>query len=350
MEEYLNLFKDKRILVTGGTGSIGSEIVRQLLKYNPKQIRILSRDEHKQFLLQEEFENFPVGLISFLLGDVRDKERVMMAMEGIDIVFHAAALKHVPFCEYNPFEAIKTNVFGTQNVVESARHYNIDRLIGISTDKAASPINTMGATKLLAEKIIMSAEEYKGLRKTLFCAVRFGNVIGSRGSVIPLFVKQAIENNEICVTDPEMVRFFMSIPQAVNLLFKSAYLTKGGGLFILKMPVIRLMDLAECIADILDEKKLINRNKLRIKIIGKRKGEKSYETLISEEEADNIYENSEMFYLQYIENSPIPDGFEKSDIKHYKSSDLNILNKQEIRNLIVNYLNDLINTKKYIEN
>jgi len=343
MKEFVNIFKNKKILVTGGTGSIGSEIVKQLLKYNPKQIRILSRDEYKQFMLQREFENLPVGLISFLIGDVRDKERVLIAMEDIDIVFHTAALKHVPFCEYNPFEAVKTNVIGTQNVVECARYHNIEKLIGISTDKAASPISTMGATKLLAEKIIMSALEYKGLRKTIFCAVRFGNVIGSRGSVIPLFIRQAIEKHEITVTDPEMTRFFMSIPQAVNLIFRATYLSKGGGLFILKMPVIRIIDLAECITDILDENKLINREKLKIKIIGKRKGEKSYEILVSEEETDYIYENSDMFYLRYIDDSIIPDGFEKSVIKHYKSSDSKLLTKKEIRPSIISCFSNIKN-------
>lgn len=325
-----NMFKDKKILVTGGTGSIGSEIVRNLLKYQPKQIRILSRDEFKQFIFQQEFRGLPLGKVTFLLGDIRDKDRMMLAMDGIDIVFHTAALKHVPHCEYNPFEAVKTNVLGTQNVVDAARYYNIEKLIGISTDKAASPVSTMGATKLLAEKLIISAEEYKGNKRTVFSTVRFGNVFGSRGSVIPLFIEQILKYKEITVTEPEMTRFIISIPDAINLVFKAAVNAKGGEVFILKMRVLKLIDLVECLIDVLSQKFNFNKNLVNIKIIGRRRGEKSYETLISEEESEYVFENDEMYYLMNPDNTNIKDSFKKAGIKSYRSDNYELMNKEEI--------------------
>lgn len=340
MKDYIKLFEGKKILVTGGTGSIGSEIVKQLLDFNPKQIRVFSRDEYKQFNLQNELESlkkFP--LLTFLIGDVRDKERLVMAMEGIDICFHAAALKHVRYCEYNPFEAVKTNVFGTQNIVDTARMYSIEKLIGISTDKAASPVNTMGATKLLSEKLIMSAEEYKGKRKTHFTSVRFGNVIGSRGSVIPLFINQILKQKEITITDPEMTRFLMSIPQAANLVFKAAMYSNGGELFILKMPVVKVIDIAEVLIEIISEIKGFKKNEVKIKKIGSRRGEKTYELLLSEEESFDIYENKEMFCLKTLSYTEVPGGFKKVDIKSYKSSDFEIMDRKELKKELAKFVN-----------
>ncbi|MCX6163724.1 MAG: polysaccharide biosynthesis protein [Ignavibacteriae bacterium] len=343
MKDFKKLFEGKKILVTGGTGSIGSEIVKQLLDFNPKQIRVFSRDEYKQFNLQNELESlkkFP--LLTFLIGDVRDKERLIMAMEGIDICFHTAALKHVRYCEYNPFEAVKTNVFGTQNIVDTARMYNIEKLIGISTDKAASPVNTMGATKLLSEKLIISAEEYKGKRKTNFTSVRFGNVIGSRGSVIPLFINQIIKQKEITITDPEMTRFLMSIPQAANLVFKAAMYSNGGELFILKMPVVMVIDIAEVLIEIISEIKGFKKNEVKIKKIGSRRGEKTYELLLSEEESFDIYENEEMFCLKTLSYTDVPSGFKKVDIKSYKSSDFDIMDRKELKKELIKFVNQYI--------
>ena len=182
----LNTFRNKKILVTGGTGCIGSEIVKSILNYEPKVVRIFSNDEDNTFKMSQELGTSRNK--RFLIGDIRDKERLITAMKGIDIVYHAAALKHVPLCEYNPFEAIKTNVLGTQNVIEAALENNVKKVINISTDKAVNPVNTMGATKLLAEKLITDANFYKGAIETVFSCVRFGNVLFSRGSVIPLFV------------------------------------------------------------------------------------------------------------------------------------------------------------------
>jgi len=184
----MDLFKNKKILITGGTGSIGQEIVREVLKHEPAVVRILDIDETKQFELQQEYEDYEN--IRFLLGDIRDKERLYRAIEDIDIVFHTAALKHVQACEYNPFEAVKTNVIGTQNLIDVAIDEEVEKVIFTSSDKAVNPTNVMGATKLLAERLITSANYYKGARKTVFSSVRFGNVLGSRGSVIPLFKNQ----------------------------------------------------------------------------------------------------------------------------------------------------------------
>jgi FlaA1/EpsC-like NDP-sugar epimerase len=212
-----NKFEDKKILVTGGTGSIGSVIVRKLLEYEPKVVRILSRDEFKQYQLMNEFSNDP--RLRFLIGDIREKDRLDMAMEEIDIVFHAAAMKHVLFCENDPFEAVKTNVLGTQNVINSALANKVEKVIGISTDKAADPISVMGCTKLLAEKMMLASYRYKGTKQTKFCFVRFGNVLSTRGSILPLFYKQIQRGGPVTITDNRMYRFFISINQAVELVF-----------------------------------------------------------------------------------------------------------------------------------
>lgn len=298
-----NEFKDKRILVIGGTGSIGSAIVRMLLEYDPKQIRIFSRDESKQFDLEQELE--ANSKLRFLVGDVRDKDRLNMAMEDIDIVFHAAALKHVSSCEKNPFEAVKTNVQGTQNVIDCAFANNVDKVIGISTDKAADPTNVMGCTKLLAERLMLSTYFYKGNKKTKFCFVRFGNVLGSRGSVVPLFIKQAQVGGPMTVSDPKMTRFFMTIEDAVLLVFKAAEIMKGREIFILKMPSMRIGDLAKAIVAAQQKKNESSTKKIAIKIIGKKDGERDHEKLLTSEEAKNSLENKDMFII-------LPPNFQES--------------------------------------
>jgi FlaA1/EpsC-like NDP-sugar epimerase len=244
-----NFFESKVILVTGGTGSIGSEIVHQLLKMSPRVVRIFSRDEYKQFCIQQELGNR--SDVRYLLGDVREGSRLLRAAEGVDIIFHCAAYKHVPFCEYNPFEAVKTNVIGTQNVIEAALAQGVRKVLLISTDKAASPLNVMGATKLLAERLMSSTMHSIGSHNTILASVRFGNVLGSRGSVIPLFRDQIAKGGPLTITHPEMTRFFMSIPQAVKLVFSAAELMKGGELFILKMPAARVGDIADVLIEVL---------------------------------------------------------------------------------------------------
>ena len=328
------LINGKNILVTGGTGSIGSEIVRRLLQYDPKVVRILSRDETKQFEMEHELGN--LENVRYLIGDVRDKDRLNRAFEEIDIIFHAAAMKHVPACEYNPFEAVKTNVVGTQNVIEAAIDNEVEKVITISTDKAASPINTMGATKLLAEKLIIDANFYKGHKKTVFSCVRFGNVMGSRGSVIPLFDKQIRKGGPVTVTDPEMTRFMMTIPQAVDLVFKATKMAQGGEIFIFKMPVVKLGDLANVMIEHLSPKYGYKPEELQIETIGIRNGEKMYEHLMNEEEARYAYETEDMFVVlpQLIFSDYFWEGGAKAAQKRYASDDAKVLSLAEIKDLL----------------
>jgi len=274
MNKLKEMFQNKKILVTGGTGSIGSEIVKQLLTYNPEQIRVYSRDDTKQFEMEHELKS-PEN-VRFLLGDVRDLNRLKMAMEDIDFVLHTAALKHVAACEYNPFEVVKTNVDGTQNVIEAALANNVERVINISTDKAINPTNTLGASKLLAERIIAAAQCFRGAHKTIFASVRFGNVLGSRGSVTGLFRNQIREGGPVTVTDPEMTRFIMSIPQAVNLVLKAAWMAQGRETFILKMPATKISDLAATMIDELAPVYDRVKKDIEIKTIGRRAGEKHW--------------------------------------------------------------------------
>lgn len=339
MANKINVFKNKKILVTGGTGSIGSEIVKRLLKKNVDVVRILSNDEDATFRMQQELgedEN-----IRFLIGDVRDKERLRMAMKEIDIVYHAAALKHVPLCEYNPFEAIKTNVLGTQNIIDAALEENVEKIISISTDKAVNPVNTMGATKLLSERLMIDANFYKGWKKTIFSCVRFGNVVFSRGSVVPLFEKQIMSGGPVTVTDKSMTRFIMPISKAVEIVFKATEMQIGGEVFIFKMPVIRLDDLADVMIKELAPKYGYKPENIKIKTIGPRPGEKLYEELMTDVESRNALETKEMFIV--LPQVEIP-GLRTEEImysdakkiqsKSYNSRDVPPLSRNEIRGLL----------------
>jgi FlaA1/EpsC-like NDP-sugar epimerase len=294
MNNYAKVFRNKIILVTGGTGSIGSEVVRQLLKYHPKKIRIYSRDETAQFYLQNELEINARNkeTLRFLIGDVRDKERLMRAMEDVDIVFHTAALKHVPYCERNPFEAVKTNVLGAQNIIDCALARGVKKVVAISSDKAVYPNTLMGVTKLLMERMVTSVWNYSGMAKTQFSAVRFGNVLESRGSVIPLWRKQIEAGGPVTVTDKNMKRFFMSIPDAVNLVFCAASLMKGGETFILKMEEKSIYELAqETIV------KYGNGKKVAIKLTGAREREKLEEKLFTDEEKESLIDRGPFYIL-----------------------------------------------------
>lgn len=282
------MFKDKKILVTGGTGSIGSEIVRSLIPHNPGVIRVLSNDEDALFHLQQEIG---WGPCRYIIGDVRDRRVMMRAMEDVDIVYHAAALKHVPLCEYNTFEAVKTNVLGTQHVIEAAFCNDVDRVVNISTDKAVNPVNAMGATKLLTEKLVCNANDGKGLKRTVFASVRFGNVLNSRGSVVPVWEEQIRRGVPVTVTDPDMTRFMMSVDDAVKLVFKATVLMKGGEVFILKMPVVRLGDLFE---------RVLAGRRVETRVVGLRPGERRHECLMTEEERLVAVELDDMFVVPFL--------------------------------------------------
>lgn len=284
---FKKTFQEKRILVTGGTGSIGSEIVRGLVKCEPKQIRIYSRDEFKQHQLQREFkDNKYFKNMRFLLGDVRDRQRLDRAFNDIDIVFHAAALKHVSFCETNPFEAIKTNVQGTQNVVEMAIDHRVEKMVSISTDKAVNPSTFMGITKLMSERMVIAAPNYSGHPEIKFAVVRFGNVLNSRGSVIPIWMDQIQKGGPVLVTDKTMERFFMTIPDAVNLVFSAASQMLGSEIFVLKMNKYKIYDIAQELV-----KRYSNGKPIKIKEIGAGDREKSDEYLFTEEESKTMIDS-----------------------------------------------------------
>ncbi|MDY6892971.1 MAG: UDP-N-acetylglucosamine 4,6-dehydratase family protein [Chloroflexota bacterium] len=329
------MFKNKSILVTGGTGSIGNEIVRRVLQYEPRVVRVFSTDENALFHMEQELQGHQ--RVRFLIGDVRDVARVKRAVEGIDFVFHAAALKHVPLCEYNPFEAVKTNVLGTQNLIEAVmENENIEKVITISTDKAINPVNVMGATKLLAERLTISANYYKGARKTVFSCIRFGNVLNSRGSVVPLFREQIKKGGPVTITDPGMTRFVMSIHEAIDLVFKAAEIARGGEVFILKMPALYINDLAEVMIEELAPQYGYDPKSIMVEISGKRPGEKTYEELLTRDEALNASEADELFILSQGAGNQ---QREKTSIEEYRSDkDAVLLAKKEIKEMLKEYL------------
>jgi FlaA1/EpsC-like NDP-sugar epimerase len=340
-----NVFKNKKILVTGGTGCIGSIIVKNLLKYKPEVVRIFSNDEDATFRMMEEIGREDDR--RFLVGDIRDRERLIKAMEDVDIVYHAAALKHVPLCEYNPFEAIKTNVMGTQNLIDAALINNVSKVINISTDKAVNPINTMGATKLLAEKLIIDANYYKGQHDIVFSCVRFGNVLFSRGSVVPVFENQIKEKKMITITDENMTRFMMAMDDTIDLVFKATLMAKYGEIFILKMPVIKLGDLSDVVIENYAKKYGYKTSEIKKISIGPRPGEKMFEELMTESESDKALETEDMFIIPpqrevsdinygttNYQNSKIYFFAKQSKSKGYKSNDVTPISKKEINRLL----------------
>lgn len=274
-----NLLDDQCILITGGTGSFGREFVKMTLKnFNPKKIIILSRDEMKQWDMAKEYHG--ENRIRFFLGDVRDRERLYRAMDGVDVVIHAAATKIVPTAEYNPFECVKTNVFGAMNVIDACIDKRIKRVVALSTDKASSPINLYGATKLTSDKLFVAANSYSGEHGTAFSVVRYGNVMGSRGSVIPFF-QEIIKNGESClpITDPKMTRFMITLDQGVELVWHALSDMVGGEIYVKKIPSMNIMDIANAVGD-----------GFKTKIIGIRPGEKLHEQMIGVEDAPFTYE------------------------------------------------------------
>jgi len=291
----MNSIRGKQILVTGGCGSIGSQITKRVLDLGADTVRVLENDEAGLFELQQKIDDG--NRLRTLLGDIRDRDRLRLAMEDIDVVFHAAALKHVELNEYNPFEAVQTNVQGTQNLVRAALEEEVESFVAISTDKASNPTSVMGATKLLSERLVIAANAYKGRRDTQFSCVRFGNVLGSSGSVIPLFYDQIRSGGPVTVTDPEMTRFLMPIEEAVDLVLEANKRMDGGEVFVLKMPTFDVGTLAETMIDAYAP--TVNRRSedIEIDIIGPRPGERMHEKLISNDELQNTVEQSEMYVI-----------------------------------------------------
>ena len=286
-----DLIKGKTILVTGGTGTIGSKLVEELQKHSPAMIRVLSRDESKQHEMLERL-SYPEN-VRMLIGDIRDRDRLVRALQGVDIVFHAAAMKHVPFCEYNPFEAVKTNIMGSQNLIDAALQCGVKKVVAISTDKVANPVGVMGVSKLMMEKLITGANYYQGETRTLFSCVRFGNVTWARGSVLSSWRQQAEKENLIKVSNDEMTRFFMTQQEAVNLVLEAGRLMQGGEIFVFKMPAIKIRDLADLFLA-----KYYPGQQISIQPFPRRAGEKLHEELLSANDTEGkILENEKMFVI-----------------------------------------------------
>jgi UDP-N-acetylglucosamine 4,6-dehydratase/5-epimerase len=285
---------EKIILITGGTGSFGNDTVEKILmEYQPKELRIFSRDEKKQYDMRNRLAN---PLIKFLIGDVRDKDSISKAMRNVDYVFHAAALKQVPSCEFFPMEAIKTNILGTDNVLEAAEENHVKKVVVLSTDKAVYPINAMGMTKALLEKIMLAKarNSYGNGNKTIFCGVRYGNVLFSRGSVLPLFLDQIRRNQKLTITNPDMTRFLLPLPLAVGLVLYALENGHNGDIFIRKSPASTMATLAEAMIEIFDYNK-------GTQIIGVREGEKEHETLVTSEELIKADDCGDFFKIKNLE-------------------------------------------------
>jgi FlaA1/EpsC-like NDP-sugar epimerase len=315
-----DFYKGKKVLVTGGSGSIGQKIVKELLKYDVDVVRVLDNNETALFDLENDLNS---SKIRTFVGDIRDYKRLERAFKDIDIIFHAAAYKHVPLCEYNPMDAVKTNVGGTQNIIDAAIACDVKKVILISTDKAVNPVNVMGATKLLAERLMISSNAYSGADGTKFSCVRFGNVLNSRGSVIPVFKKQIKNGGPVTITDEGMTRFIMHIHEAAKLILTAGSLSEGSEIFILKMPSVRVPDLAEAMIEYYAPKYGFDVEDIDVEIIGKRIGEKLHEELMTPDEILYAEDNSELFIIRKEINENHPDFV-------YNSSEIEQLSKKDI--------------------
>ncbi len=280
------MLNGKTILITGGTGSFGRKFVRRILQeWQPRKVIVYSRDEYKQYLMQQEFDK-DLPRLRFFIGDVRDRDRLYRSFDGVDIVVHAAALKHVPLMEYNPIEAIKTNIHGAINVIDAAIDRGVKKVIALSTDKAVNPVNLYGGTKLVSDKLFVAANAYVGTKPTSFSVVRYGNVAGSRGSVIPYFLRLAKASDTFPITDLRMTRFWITLDESVRLVYQAIQESKGGEIYIPKIPSFKVVDLARAI-----------KPSARLKEVGIRPGEKLHEIMISEEDARTTYEYQDTYII-----------------------------------------------------
>jgi UDP-N-acetylglucosamine 4,6-dehydratase len=325
------MFKNKVLMITGGTGSFGNTVLKRFLSTDVREIRIFSRDEKKQEDMRIAFNN---PKLKFYIGDVREYESVSQAMKGVDYVFHAAALKQVPSCEFYPMEAVRTNVIGTENILNAATAGGVKRVVVLSTDKAVYPINSMGISKAMAEKLMVAKSRNQLVDETVFCATRYGNVMASRGSVIPLFVTQLKEGKPLTLTDPNMTRFLMSLEDSVDLVLYAFEHGKQGDIFVQKAPASTVADLAQAI------KEMFNKDE-PVRVIGTRHGEKLYESLISREEmvkAEDMggyyripADNRDLNYAQYFS-----EGEEKiSHQEDYTSHNTERLNVEQVKKLLL---------------
>jgi UDP-N-acetylglucosamine 4,6-dehydratase/UDP-glucose 4-epimerase len=323
------MFDNKKVLITGGTGSLGKALTKKLLETGVSIIRIYSRDEWKQSQMRSELTD---DRLRFFIGDVRDKERLSRAMEDIDIVIHAAALKQVPSAEYNPFEAVKTNIYGTQNVLESCLDNGVKTAIGIGTDKAVSPLNTYGATKLLMERLFISANFWKGDKDIKFICVRYGNVLGSRGSIVPIFVDQIKSGGKITVTDPNMTRFSITMDQALNLIFRAIKNGVGGEVFIPKLKAYTVGLVKDALLELLNSTSTVEK-------IPVRPGEKTHEVLINEFELRDTLETDEDYVI--TNQHPLESDQDSHNLKitslsnSYTSDTVELFTKEELKEILI---------------
>ena len=328
------MFEWKKILITGGTGSLGQALTKRILAQNPAQIRIFSRNEFKQISMES---SFPDDRLRFLIGDIRDLGRLIRATEDVDFVFHAAALKHVDKVEYNPFEAVLTNVSGTQNVIDACLHNDVEKAVCIGTDKAVSPLNTYGATKLLMEKLFTSAIHYSNPKKhpTKFTAVRYGNVFASSGSVIPKFIGQIKNKQKITITDPSMTRFSITIDEALDLILKAAELGNGGDIFVPDLKAYSILDLRDTLFELLEN--------TGEEIIGIRPGEKLHEVLINKDEMnktwklDNLYVIPNPYSTDEQVQSSYNDIEKVKNLTLHSSENAERIKIDELKNIISEY-------------
>jgi len=326
------MFEGKKIMVTGGTGSLGQALTKKLLKLDVETVRIFSRNENKQVTMDSEISD---DRLRFFIGDVRDLSRLTRAMEDIDIVFHTAALKHVPVVEYNPFEAVKTNVIGTQNVIDACIHENVGIAIGVGTDKAVSPLNAYGATKLLMEKLFVTARNYLDRKKhiTKFFALRYGNVLGSSGSVVPKFINQIKLKQKITITDSSMTRFSITMDEALDFILDSTKIGNGSEIFVPKMRAYSILDLKQAIVELLED---TGEEKISI-----RPGEKIHEILINKDEMRSVWETDSKYTLlspEFTENeikNRYP-GWRKIDTEApYSSENVDKIPVEELKSILV---------------
>jgi len=327
------MFNNKKILITGGTGSLGQALTKKLLEKNVDTIRIFSRNESDQIKMESVFNN---SKLRFLLGDIRDKERLVRATEDIDIVFHAAALKHVPKIEYNPFEAIKTNVIGSQNVIDACLTNNVKKAICVGTDKAVSPLNTYGATKLLMEKLFVTANNYLDPKKhtTKFIALRYGNVVGSSGSVIPKFIEQLKQKIELTITDPHMTRFSITMDEALDFILTASELGKGSEIFIPKLRAYSILDVKNALQEMIGN--------FGEKNIGIRAGEKLHETLINKEEIRYSWEYENLYIITPPHYSTFhPNGINESYQNIKKLDGMEEYSSDVVPNIPINELKNI---------
>ena len=330
------MFEGKKILITGGTGSLGQALTERLLTMGVETIRIFSRNEHKQIEMESKFQD---GRLRFFIGDVRDYQRLEMALEDIDIVFHTAALKHVPKIEYNPFEAIKTNVIGTQNVIDACLKRNVEKAVCIGTDKAVSPLNTYGSTKLLMEKLFVAANNYLNREKhrTIFLAVRYGNVLGSSGSVIPKFIEQIKANKQVTITDPKMTRFSITMNEALDLILNAITSAKGSEIFVPKLRAYSIVDVKNALTELISD--------TGEKITGIRTGEKLHETLINEDEIRYAWEFENMYMIAsplytLFNDKNIKESYQGikkiEDVQKYSSDSVEKISVKDLKTIIEN--------------